>query len=67
MFEAEPETTRVDALRGGITSGLDSVSVFVRVILKYEFVAFRKFQKAPALDVAVVAGSVTALNPEFVR
>jgi hypothetical protein len=67
VLEETPETASVVALEGGITRGLANVRVFVRVMLKCVFVAFRSVQNDPAFDVAVDAGSVTALNPEFVR
>lgn len=66
MFEVTPETASVVAFDGGITKGLDNESVFVSVMLRYVFVALRSVQKFPAFDVAVVDGSVTELNPEFV-
>jgi hypothetical protein len=53
--------------RGGIEIGLTKVSVFATVIDKYDVVAFRRCQNFPAFVVTVVAGSVIALNPLFVR
>jgi hypothetical protein len=50
----------------GMTSGLTRVSVFVRVMLRFPAVALRRDQKLPPALVAVVAGSVTALNAESV-
>lgn len=67
VFEETPEIASVVALEGGITRGLDNVSVFVRVMLRYALVAFRSVQKYPALDVAVEAGSVSVLNPALVK
>jgi len=66
-LEVTPEIARVVELAGGITRGLVSDRLLVSVMLKYEAVALRSVQKFPALEVAVDAGRVTALNPEFVK
>lgn len=67
VLEETPEIAKVVAFAGGITSGLVNDNVFVTVMLRYPLVAFRSVQNRPPSDVAVEAGSVIALNPEFVR
>lgn len=66
VLDVTAETTRDCALFDGIINGLTRFSVFVNVIDREELVAFIRVQKAPASAVAVVDGSVTALNPLFV-
>jgi hypothetical protein len=67
VFDVDPEIARVTAFDEGMVRGLVRESVFVNVILRKVLVALRSVQKRPPSDVAVEAGSVTALNPEFVR
>jgi hypothetical protein len=67
VLDDAPEIARVCVLEEGITRGLVRPSVFVRVIESDAPVALRSDQKFPPADVAVDAGSVTALKPEFVR
>jgi hypothetical protein len=62
-----PEIARVCVLDDGIRSGLVRLSVFVRVIESEVPDALRSAQKFPPAEVAVDAGSVRALKPEFVR
>ena len=59
--------TSVAELNPGSTNGVVRVKVLVIVILIVVGVAFRKVQYPPPSDVAVVAGSVIALKPEFRR
>jgi hypothetical protein len=67
VLDVAPEIASVCVLLEGMMSGLVKLSVFVRVIEMDVFVAFRRAQKFPPADVGVDEGSVTALNPEFVR
>jgi hypothetical protein len=57
----------VTLFEGGITSGVDNpVDVFVRVVIEiYEPELLRRTQNVPSLGVE--AGSVSELNPEFVK
>ncbi len=52
---------------GGIAIGDVKVNVFVRVMLRYVAVELRSVQKLPPSVVAVLTGSVKALNAELVR
>jgi hypothetical protein len=63
---AAGETTNVIALEGGITTGLVSVRVFVRVTDKYEEVEFLNWKKRPASAVEVADGVVMDEKAEFV-
>ena len=67
MLLDTPDITSVIELVGGITSGLDNESVLVKVILIVAGVAFLKHQNLPPFAVDVLAGSVIALNPVFVK
>ncbi len=66
MFEVTPEITSVVEFADGMTSGLVRDNVFVSVMLRLVVVALRRDQRLPPAEVAVDAGSVTALNAELV-
>jgi hypothetical protein len=67
VLEVTPEMVSVVEFPEGMTNGLVRDSVFVSVMARLPAVALRSNQKFPPADVAVDAGSVTALNPELVR
>jgi hypothetical protein len=66
VFEVTPEITSVVEFAVGMTRGLVRDNVFVSVMLRLVVVALRRDQRFPPADVAVVAGSVIALNAELV-
>ncbi len=67
MLDVDPEIASVTAFEDGMVRGLVNERVFVRVTLRYALVALRRVQNRPAFEVALEDGSVSALNPEFVR
>jgi hypothetical protein len=67
VLDVDPEIASVTAFEDGMVRGLVNERVFVRVTLRYALVALRRVQNRPAFEVALEDGSVSALNPEFVR